>query len=71
MGQGEILEVLEESKVPLAIREMARMMDEAEEKIAHTLRRMLKYGDVKCVELNKDLAMKFFKCKRRLRLYYL
>lgn len=71
MGQAEVIDVLEKSKLPLSSKEIATILNEAEDKINHTLNRLYKYHEIEIIELNKELAMKFYKCKRRMRLYHL
>ena len=71
MGQAEVIEVLEKSKVPLSSKEIAIILKDTECKINYILNRLYKYNEIEIIELNKELAMKFYKCKRRMRLYYL
>ena len=71
MGQQELIIVLEDSRHPLTLREISQLMQEDEVKICKTLKRMIKYDEVKCIELNRMLAAKFYNCKRKLRLYYI
>ena len=71
MGQVEIIAILEKSKVPLSARELAEKLNQREKSIVLTISQLIKFNEVKVMELNKDLAMKFFNCKRRMRLYYL
>lgn len=72
MGQQEIIETLENSKVPLSLREICDLLgEECERKVSMRLKTLVDYGEVKVIKLHKDLAMKFYKSKRGLRLYYL
>lgn len=71
MGQQEIIDTLEKSKVPLSAHEIANRLNERLDKISHIISMLEKYGEVQFFELNKSLAMKFFKSKRKLKLYYL
>lgn len=70
MGQVEVLQVLEKSKVPLSAHEIADEMKERLDKICRILTALEKFNEVQFFELNKNLAMKFFKAKRRMKLYY-
>lgn len=70
MVQEEIIKVLEKSKVPLSADEIALEIKTSQVHICRGLQKMLKYNEIKCIELNKDLAYKFYKCKRKMRLYY-
>lgn len=70
MGQAEVYQVLEDSKVPLSSKEISEVLNEPEDKVLKYLHVMVRYKEVDFIELNKDLAMKFYKCKRRMRLFY-
>lgn len=70
MSQQDVLEILESSKVPLSVKEISDALNERQEKISFIVNRLLKYREVEFFELNKDLALKFYKTKRRMRLYY-
>lgn len=70
MSQQEILTVLEKSKVPLTAREISEKLGKLEVHVCADLRSLLKFNEVKVMELNKELSMKFYKCKRRLRLFH-
>lgn len=70
MGQSEVIKLLEKSKVPLSAKEIADAMKETEQKISRILCILLRYNEIESVELSTQLSMKFFKCCRRMRLYY-
>ena len=70
MGQQEVIEILEISNVPLAACEIAKLLNVEEFKVSKTLKCLIKFNEVKVFELPKNVAMKFYKCKRRLRLFY-
>lgn len=71
MGQAEIIKVLEKCKVPMSADELAKKLGTTKIKVCMDLAPMLKYNEVECIELKRELAMKFYNCKRKLRLYYL
>lgn len=71
MGQVDVLEVLENSKTPLSAAEISKILGECEKKIHFIIHKLEKHKEIEYFELNKDLAMKFFKSKRKLKLYYL
>lgn len=71
MVQEDIIKTLENSNVPLSADEIAQVMEESIIHICRGLKKMLHYNEIQCVELNKDLAYKFYKCKRKMRLYYI
>ena len=74
MSQQEVLEVLEKHRVPLSLKEICEILGDInfpnETKISATIKRMMDYDEIKVIELDRKLAMKFYKCKRRMRLYY-
>lgn len=70
IGQSEILMILENSNVPLSSKEIADLLKENHVKICCLLKKLIKHNEVKTIDLNKILAMKFFKSKRRLQLFY-
>ena len=70
VGQGEVLEVIEKSNVPLTAREIAISMNSTDIKVCMHLRNLLRHNDVMCVELDRHLSLKFFNSKKKTRLYY-
>ena len=71
MGQGDILEALQEQKKPLSIPEIAKILDtESIRTVFALVKKLLKTNDISCIEIPRDLAMKMYRCKRRMRLYY-
>lgn len=70
MVQEEIIEVLEKSNVPLSAGEIASQLQISIIHISRGLKGMLKYNEIQCIELDKMVALKFYKCKRKMRLYY-
>ena len=71
MSQGEVLEVLEKFKRPMAGIEIAKVLNSNVEHLAHSIKRLIKYHEIKIIEIHRDEAMKRFHCKRRMRLYYI
>lgn len=75
MGQSEIIQVLEKAKKPLSRKEIAIALQEDALKIeaikvSMLLKKMLKYSEIKCIEIDRSQAIKHYNCKRRMRLYY-
>lgn len=73
MGQGEVMEVLESSDKPLSVAEIAEKLGKTKIKVFATMKVLLKFGDVKCIELDRYQAAKRFGWKnpiRRVRVYY-
>lgn len=73
MGQKEVMDVLKESKTPLSRSQIAELLDSQPIKVSITLRTLLKYKDIECVELDRFQAAKVLGWKvpiRRVRFYY-
>ena len=71
MGQQEVIDALEQSKVPLSAKEISIKVNERDKEVMRAIKVMLKYNEIEFIELPKELSMKFYNCKRRLKLYYL
>lgn len=74
MGQGEVFQLLEESKKPLSRSQIAEKLEIDAEKVSKILNRMLKCGDIKCIELDRFEAQKLIGWQfpsRRARFYYI
>lgn len=71
ISQTEVIEILEKADKPLSRTEIAEQLMEDVVKISHCLKRMLKYDEIKCIEINRKQAMKLYGCKRRMRIYYI
>ena len=70
MGQQEVINFLIKQKNPLSSGEIARLMNESPSKINHLLRVLLKFGDIKAIEINRFEAIKRCGSRRRMSLYY-
>lgn len=70
MGQEEVINVLEKFKKPMSASEIAKELNQAFTSVSHIIQRIIKVHEIKIVELNREQAMKRYKCKRRMRLYY-
>lgn len=70
MGQSDVLKVLEDADVPLTAREISQLLNDSIVKICKDLEAMERYNEVSSIELDHLLAMRFFKCKRKTKLYY-
>lgn len=70
MGQVEVLEVLEDSKLPLAVREIAEILGTRIKEVFLIVKKLERHNEIESFELNRLLAMKFFKSKRKMKLYY-
>ena len=72
MSQGEVLEVLKEQKEPISAKEIANKIDTNQKHVYVSLKCLIKYKEVKCIEITRDEAKKRYGngYNRRLRLYY-
>lgn len=72
MGQQEIIDVLEKEKIPMAGREIAELVGQSwQGKVSILLKKLLDNNEIKCIQLDRQQAYKYFKSKRVLRLYYI
>lgn len=70
MSQQEVISVLEKFKKPMSRTEIANVLNQDIIMVSHALRRLVKGGEVKIIELDRHQAMERFHCKHRMRLYY-
>lgn len=73
MGQGEVLKFLEKCVKPMSGKQIAEALDESAIQISYALKRLLKFRDIECIELDRHEAAKYLndsKLCRRTRLYY-
>ena len=74
MGQGEVYKLLEESDKPLSGSQIAERLELDVSKVLKILKRMLRGGDIKCIELDRFQAQKLIGWQspsRRARFYYI
>jgi len=71
MGQAEIYNLLCESKKPLTAHEIADILQIDPFKVIRPLKMLLKFNEIQAVELDKDLSRKVYKCKKKIRVYYI
>ena len=53
MVQGEVIECLEKSKVPMSRTQIAEAIKDDPIKVSHALRQLVKWKEVKCMEINR------------------
>jgi predicted Zn-ribbon and HTH transcriptional regulator len=70
MGQSEIIEVLQKSGKPLTANEIAKALDETIQKVLKNMKRLIKYKEVICIEIDKDKSYEKFNSKHKMKLYY-
>lgn len=70
MGQIEVLEFLKKQKEPLTRGEIADAMEKTRDNVSYSLKKLLKYSNIKCVELDRFQAKERCGCKKRIKLYY-
>ena len=71
MSQSEVLELLKKEIEPITVREMSIKLNDSYIKISKDINKMLKYKEVCFIEMDRVEALKKFKCKRRVRLFYI
>ena len=69
--QQEILDLLEKEGKPLGRIEIAFKLNCRPEHVTSRLTLLLKYKEIKCIEIDRIEAKKRFNAKRRMRLYYI
>ena len=70
MGQEEIIVCLTKEKKPLARKEIAKQTGINPIHVSHLLNKLLKHKEIKCMEIDRHQAKKFYNVKRRMLLYY-
>jgi len=71
MSQSDIIDLLEKEDKPLSVGEIAKLLDDNQKKISRCLASMVKYHEVCFIEIDRIDAMKNYKCKHRMRLWFL
>ena len=71
MGQAEVIDCLEQAKKPLARSEIALRIKVNPQHISHILNKLLKHEEIKCMEIDRHQAKKFYNVCRRMMLYYI
>ena len=70
MSQRDVIKILEKAEEPLSVGEIAKILDDNQKKISKDINKMLQYDEVCFVEINKEVALEKYKCKHRMRLYF-
>lgn len=70
MSQSDVLEVLEKVKRPMSRGEIAKELNDNPEHVSTSIKRLIKGKAVKIIEIDRYEALERYKCKRRMRLYY-
>jgi len=71
VSQSEVIDVLQKANKPLSRTEIAMLLNQEATKISFLLKKLLRGGDIKVVEINRKQAIKNYNCKRRMRIYYI
>lgn len=71
MSQQDVMDALEKIGKPVSRGEIAKFLKQDIVLVSHSIARLVKGNDIKIIEINREQAMKIYKCKRRMRLYYL
>jgi len=70
MGQTEIAEQLKKEDHPLSVGEISILLDDNQKKVSRCIARMLKYHEIKYIEIDRIIAMEKYKCKHQMRLWF-
>ena len=74
MGQAEIIEVLLDSKKPLNRGQIAEIIGVDPIKVSHSLKKLLDWNEIECVEVDRNKSAELLNSKsplRRMRFYYI
>ena len=66
-----MLDLLEKAEKPLSVGEIAKLMNDSPYKISKDLNKMLQYNEIDFKEVSTKVAMKKYKCKHRMKIYYI
>lgn len=70
MGQEEVIDYLKKCKEPKTRSEIAEELSENPNKISVILAKLMKWEEVKCIEINHEEAREKYGAFRRMNLYY-
>ena len=71
MGQEDIIICLKKLKKPLSRSDIAKQTGINPIHVSHLLNKLLKHKEIKCMEIDRHQATKFYNVKRRMLLYYI
>ena len=71
MAQAEIIKCLKNENEPLARREIAFLLDMNLELCSKALNKLLRWSEIKCIEIDRFEAKERFSVNRRMLLYYI
>lgn len=71
MTQEQVIEYLKKQKEPKSRGEIAEAISKTPDVVGKTVRQLLKYKEIQCIEINRLQAMQKFNRRGRMRLYYL
>ena len=70
MGQADIIELLEKSDKPLSRKEIAERLHAQPSNISNLLNNLIHWNEIMFEEINKEMALQKYGCKKRMRLYF-
>lgn len=71
MTQDAIVKLLKKNHKPLSRSDIAKQLSLDPIIVSHNLKRLLKYREVKAIEIDRFQALKEYHCPRRMRMYYI
>ena len=70
MGKEEVYSVLEKNKKPMSRTDIAKEANLSLCLASHIISRLVRGKEIKIIEIDREQAMKLYRCKRRMRLYF-
>lgn len=70
MGQDDVLKALKKINEPLSVGEIAVIIGCFPSEVSKDLNKLIQYKEVKFKEIDRIIAMSKYKCKRRMKIYY-
>lgn len=69
MSQSEVLDLLEKIGGFLSVGEIAKILKDNPFQISRDLNKMLQYGEIESKEIDKEIALKKYRCKHKMKIY--
>jgi hypothetical protein len=70
VAQRDVIELLERERRALSVGEISKLLGEVSFKISRDLNKLIQYHEVKYIEIDTKTAMEKYKCRRRMKIYY-
>lgn len=70
MSQEDIIKFLKNKKIPLSVDEISKHMDTNKSRVFVLIKILVQHKEIKFMEINREVALKLYNSKRRMKLYY-